>query len=217
MQPTALWNDIHDIQSWKLEVLELSGWVMCNEGIKKLLRRQLPTLIVLQFSDCAIENKWAPVLDQLADAPVLMQVSFCQVSGLRERVVWSSVGSGPLEDEEENDWVVVYYVGARGILLWSNGGGVGEIVAQTKQRMFSIDRIADPRAYDAQAWAPHYDIRLRERLPYGVPPGYLILQREDRCETRRLVRDFGGAWHGRRPRRPRFISGSASSTQCGIP
>lgn len=175
MQPTALWNAIQDIQSWKLEVLDLSGWVMSNESIKKLLCRQFPTLVFLRFSDCAIGNNWAPVLDQLADAPFLKQVSFNHVSHLRKRVVWSCVWARPLEDEEEDDWVEAYYVGAPGILLWSKGGSVGEIVAQTKQKIFITDRIVDLRAYDAQAWTPHYDTRLRERFPYGVPCGYLIL------------------------------------------
>ncbi|EDU40400.1 predicted protein [Pyrenophora tritici-repentis Pt-1C-BFP] len=170
-QPTALWNEIHDIQTWRLQSLVLSGWVMCNEGIKNLLHRQLPTLVYLRLHHCSIEHNWLPVLDQLVDAPLLKQADFCYVSDLFERVVWRDLVGVPLADGDEEDWVEISYLGVYSTELRSHDGSMEKDVALAKQRIFNINRIAHPRAPDALEWAPRGGIPLRERVPSSIPFG----------------------------------------------
>ncbi|KAE8850700.1 hypothetical protein PTNB85_01116 [Pyrenophora teres f. teres] len=168
MQPTALWNKIHDIQTWKLQSLVLSGWVMCNEGIKNLLNCQLPTLVYLRFHHCSIEHNWLPVLNQLVDAPLLKQADFDHVSDLFERVAWRDLVGVTLEDENEEDWIEISYLGVYSTELRSHNGSMEKDVALAKQRVFNINRIAHPRSLDALDWAPRGGIPLRERVPCGV-------------------------------------------------
>ncbi|CAA9958124.1 hypothetical protein PTMSG1_01697 [Pyrenophora teres f. maculata] len=170
MQPTALWNEIHDIQTWKLQSLVLSGWVMCNEGIKNLLNCQLPTLAYLRFHHCSIEHNWLPVLNQLVDAPLLKQADFDHVSDLFERVAWRDLVGVTLEDENEEDWIEISYLGVYSTELRSHNGSMEKDVALAKQRVFNINRIAHPRSLDALDWAPRGGIPLRERVPCEPNP-----------------------------------------------
>ncbi|KAK1915150.1 hypothetical protein P3342_002957 [Pyrenophora teres f. teres] len=174
MQPTALWNKIHDIQTWKLQSLVLSGWVMCNEGIKNLLNCQLPTLVYLRFHHCSIEHNWLPVLNQLVDAPLLKQADFDHVSDLFERVAWRDLVGVTLEDENEEDWIEISYLGVYSTELRSHNGSMEKDVALAKQRVFNINRIAHPRSLDALDWAPRGGIPLRERVPCGIPFGMAL-------------------------------------------